>query len=270
MLKQDLYREIARNLDELTGEFVAGSGCSLNAFISSDLIFPEIDHLRGHEVFVPSAVGLAGIARVIASYGAATHGAFVAATLPVVPSTNTDFWVFKRFRTSDMRAAVDRAMGMARMFYLDTYAPVITLVATQYEYTVPSGMDFVGYLQLVPTSGSDYKATDDIKNVFELRQPFWRLEQNVITFDPRRISLSDLDKQPVKVIGQSRPAALGTNNSVVPSQLEEYLIMRSSQILASRRLGQGNEWTLINKQFTDMAENLELYLRTQARGDEVR
>jgi len=262
MLKAELYKEIARNVGCLTLETTATGG-STNSIVSTDMVYPQTDQIRGQEVYIWSGAQ-AYNSRVVASFNTGSDAAHIVPALSAAPSTNSQFILLKQFRIADMKGAVDRAFGIARNLYYDTYYTTITLVASQYEYTVPSGLDAVGYLQLVPTSGSDYMDDSDISSVFEIKRGYWKLEKNIIVFDPRIINMDNYDLKSCRVYGQSRAPAIPSDSSTVPSMLEEYLIAKGSQLIASRI-----DTTKYN-QFKGMADDLEKYLRTQVRGDLVR
>lgn len=269
MLKWELYKEIARNLGDLVLESNPSSA-SVNSIVCSDLIYPQANQLAGNQVFIGTGAA-AGQARVVASYNVGSMALYVTPAFGSLPSTNSAFMVFQSFKDRDYRGVIDRAFGIAKNLYYESYYTTVTLVATQYEYTVPSGMDAVTYLQLVPTSGSDYSSASEIQNQFELKPPIWRLEKNTIIFDPRHVTMTDLDKTLCRVYGQSRPTSMPTDNSTVPSMLEEYLIDRGSQLLAVRNMGRDNsdnkEWTSKYGMWRDNADKLEKYIVTQMRGE---
>jgi hypothetical protein len=265
--KYDLYEAIARNIGDLVAKDTP-SAATATTVDADSLIHPETGQLKGYQFYIYDGAG-AGQTRIITDFLPDNNRLVVDRAFTTTPSINSNFYIFKSIKKEDLDNFVDRAMGLARQVHLDDYCPTMELVATQYEYTVPSGIAFISHLQLVPSGHTDYEADDEVDRVFMLYPPVWRVENNIIMFDPRRISLDNFDEELIRVVGQARPATLGTDNATVPVDLEDYLIARSTQLAVMPKLRHGQEWMTILAGYKDLADKLEGYIRTQQRGQGV-
>jgi hypothetical protein len=188
---------------------------------------------------------------------------------------NSSCLVFDYFHKDEYDNAIDRMMGRARMKFLQEKVGTLALVATQYEYPVPSGMETVFNLRLVPSTGTDYQSDDSTANQTELPPRYWGIEPNVagtylIIIDPRKVNLSVFDKHYIKVLGQGKPEALGTDNATVPNALEEYIIAGATARLAANRIqAKNDQWALKFADNSNIASDLENYISSQRYGKEV-
>jgi len=235
-VKSDLITSVMRNIGDFVLDGVPGSltGSSVDHL---SLIFPLPQQMQGFGFYIYSGAG-AGQERVVGSFNAANHRMVFAQGFGSIPSVNSNFLVTKRFLYSDYKNAIDRYMGIARSKHLVEKVGTIALVATQYEYAVPSGMEYISTLRLVPTGNTAYDDDSIVDTIFEIPPRFWRIEKNVggsyvIAVDSRKISLFDFGGYVCRVNGQGKPDALGTDNATALNQLEEYLIAGASMHMSS-------------------------------------
>ena len=276
--KADLIKSIARNVGDLVLDGVPASlsGSSIDHL---NLIFPLSQQMQGFGFYIYSGAG-AGQERVVGSFNVANRRMVFPQTFASIPSVNSNFLVTKRFLWSDYANAVERYMGIARTRHLIEKVATLALVATQYEYPVPSGMEFINTLRLVPSSSSYYADDSVIEHIYELPPRYWRIERNVggtylISIDSRKINLDSFDNYQVRVYGQGRPDSLGTDNATVVPQLEEYLISSSSMQICSLLPGTQRGLDPRYYMYRDMVKGiggslgLEDYIFTYSRGKQV-
>lgn len=227
-----IYESIARNLGDIYAKGT-GTNCTATTAQSNALTFPNSQQLSGKEIYWYSGAG-AGQARIIASFNVGSHAVIHDYKYDTTPSDNPKFLIFRKFRAEDYESAVNRAIGKVRLVHLDDFVATMALNATQYEYVVPSGMEWISTIKFVPSAGSDYRSNDDIKNISELPPRFWRIEGNqggsrIIAFDSKQVNLNNFDKQICRVEGQCKPDFNGTN---VSESLQEYVITHASMVMA--------------------------------------
>src|SRR3990167_6127739 len=244
-----IYESIGRNLGDV---FAKGTptGATGTTFDSNVLVNPNAQQLVGKEVFWYSGGG-AGQARLVASFDPANNRIIHEQGYETIPTANSSFIIFNQFRSEDYESAMNRSIGKARSLHLDDYVATLSIIATQYEYSVASGMEFISTLRFVPSNGSDYEAVEDIRRIFELPPRFWRIEGNqggsrIIAIDPRQVNLSNYDGQICRMEGQAKPDFVGTQ---VSDSLQEFVIDYASMILASQK--DGNEWARRYYMFRD-------------------
>ena len=236
-VKSDLIISVARNLGDFVLDGVPASltGSTVDHL---NLIYSLPQQMQGFGFYIYSGAG-AGQERVVGSLNAANHRMVFPQVFASIPSVNSNFLVTKKFPYSDYKNAIDRYMGIARSKHLIDKTATLALVATQYEYPVPSGMEYIQTLRIVPSGNTDYAADSIIDNIFEIPPRYWRIERNVggsyvIAIDSRKLTLDEFDDYIVRVNGQSKPEPLGTDNATAISELEEYLINGASMHLASQ------------------------------------
>lgn len=237
-----LYESVGRRLGDI---FVKGTptNATPTAFQSNVLLHRLESQLRGKEVFWYSGSG-AGQARLIASYVASVSSGLIIheQKYDTTPDSTSKFIIFDKFTVEDYESAMNRAIGKAGMVYLADMSATMAIVATQYEYPVPSGLEFIDNIRFVPTQDTDYAANDDVSNVFELHPRYWKIEGNpggsrLIVFDPRKINFDSYNGQVCRVEGQAKPDFTGT---LIPTDLQEFVITFAAMELASQK--DGNEW----------------------------
>ena len=266
MNKIDLVAEVSRILGDLllegTIDSASGSGIA-----DTDIIFPNAGQLRGKEVFIHTGVG-ASQSRVIATYpGIGTIS--VTPSFSPVPTVGDRYFLFDRFRWSDIRGALDSAIRRAREIHLIDGMGTLSLVATQWEYAVPSGLRFIHSLRVVPSGNTDFELDD----TWPIERYAWAVKTNpngsrIISFDPRFIDVADMDNDIVQVLGHRKPndMAVATVESEIP---ENFLINHAAAILCMRRLGEGPEWIERYKYFRGESLRNEGMLNHYARPNSV-
>lgn len=269
MNKTDAIEAIARNIDDLIAKGTVASATATQ-IDSNALIHPITGQLKGYELWVNSGGG-AGQVNIITEFDPTNNRVTFDNAFSPVPSTNASFFIFQRFKKADYDNVINRAMGVCQLVHLNDMVATLQLAGSQYEYLVPSGLDIIHRLRLIPSGHTDYAGDDEVERIFEFRPPLWRIEKNLsgtycIVFDPRRIDLDDYDEEIIKVMGQTKPSTLGTDNAVLDGDLEEYIIAKGSALLALRKITESVEWQQKFAVFRDMADYLEAYIFTQPRG----
>ena len=264
-----VYEVVARNVDDLIhkGTVASATGTTID---STTLIHPLSGQLKGYECYIYEGGG-SGQYKKIIDFTPASKRLTIDPAFTTVPSTNAKFLIFKKFGVEDYENALNRAMGAAKLKHLDEMSGTLGIVGSQYEYNVPSGMEFINTIRLVPSGGSDYSGDDEVNRLFELAPHYWRIEKNYggtyqIIFDSRQINMDTIDGELVKVMGQSKP---DLSSATLPEDLQEYLIAYSSMLLAGRKISEGAEWGNKYNVFKAMVGELEPYIHTPRRGKKV-
>lgn len=268
-----IYESIGRNLGDIFAKGVATNGTG-TTFESRVLVNPNARQLVGKEVFWYSGGG-AGQARLVASFDPANNRIIHEQEYSTIPTEGSAFIVLNNFRSEDYESAMNRAIGKARSVHYDSYVATIAITATQYEYLVASGMEYIESIKFVPSSGSDYQNIEDIAHIFELPPRDWSITGNqggsrIIAIDPRKANLDGFDNQICRVEGQCKPDFTGTT---VSEELQEFVIQFSSMLLASQK--DGNEWARRYYTFRDEVKGrgneagLEALIFSHPRGRKV-
>jgi len=269
MANISVYESIARNLGDL---MIKGTptNATATAFESNALIHPLTDQLKGREVYFFTGGG-AGQARTITAFTPGSNHAVVDPQFSTVPSSNSQFLMFSHWVGEDYENAMNRAMGKTKLIHLNESVATLALVATQYEYLVPSGFEYISNLNLVPSGNTDYGNDDEVNRIFELPPRYWNVLPNakgsyVIAFDPRKINLDTVKDKWINVVGQTKPDFAGT---IISEELQEYIINHASMLLASQRIGENKEWSEKFRLFKDIVKDLEIYIHSNKYGRRV-
>lgn len=268
----DTVKAIARNLGDLILDSTVASAFG-SAMRFDELIHPNPKQLQGKYSYIYKGAG-SGQNRVIGSLNTTTRLIMFSQVFASTPSINsqaiiTDYWDKLQFDNS-----VDRIVGKAKLLFLQDKVATINLVATQYEYAVPSGFQYISTLRLIPSQNTDYDAEDTIGAVFEIPPRFFRIEMNpngsyIIAFDSRKINLDDFDDYWVRVEGQVKPDIGTADTSSIPEDLEEYIIAGASMMLSAQRINENQEWRQKFYMFRDTFRPLEDYIYRHGRGRKV-
>ena len=273
-------RAIAQNIGDLLVDSTVASTTASQIY-NGQFVFTREGQLIGKHLYIDTGAA-AGQSRLIGSLHPANGYVIVAQAFSSVPSVNSTFFITEKANKAEYDNAIDRAFGIARTRYLEDRVATLQLVATQYEYPVPSGMEWISTLRLVPSGNTDYNAASKVDTIFEIPPRYFRNEINavgsyVIVLDSRQINLDDFDEEWVNVIGQAKPSPIGSDNSIVPAELEEYLIAAASMNMASRRMGENQEWVRKFYMFRDEVKGrglsepgLEDYIFRHGRGRRVK
>ncbi len=267
-----IYEAIGRNLGDVLVKGVP-TNCTASMLASPILTEPVIDQLKGKDLFIYMGAG-AGQAREITAFTPGSKAVQIGQSFDTIPTTNSKFLIFSHFKAEDYENAMNRAFGIVRLKNLVETSGTIITVGTQYEYPVPSGMEFVNSLRIVPSGGSnysDYEVESYVNSIYEIPPRNFRIEINplgsyVIAIDPRKISLDFFDGKSLRIMGQSKPDLTGT---VTSEKLQEYIIAEASMIMSSTRIDEGQEWKVKFYMFRDMTKELENYVYTPRRGKQV-
>ena len=273
MADTSIYEAMGRNLGDVLTKGIP-TGCTATTLDSNSLIYPLTDQLKGKEVYIYEGEG-EGQARTISAYTsyAVPTGGRITVNPPftTIPTANSRFLLFDHFKVEDYENAMNRYIGITRLLHLNEKVATMALAATQYEYAVPSGFEYINNLRLVPSSHTDYAEDDEVARVFELPQRYWRIESNasgtyVIAFDARKINLDDFDDEWVNIMGQAKPDFSAAS---MAEDVQEYIIAGASMLLASQRIAENMEWRLKFGMFKQMKDELEVHMFTYRRGKRV-
>ena len=270
-----IYESIARNLGDVEVKGVP-TGCTPTSLDYHRFMNPLSETLVGKEVFIYSGGG-AGQSRMIASYSPSSKRIIIDGPWDTTPTANSKFLIFSHFFTEEYESAMNRAIGMAKPLYLIDKVATMQLAATQYEYAVPSGMEYIRTLRLVPSGNTDYGADDEVNRAFEFPPRYWRIESNpggsyVISFDSRKLDLDNYDKEVVYIMGQAK-AEFGA--TTLPSDVEEYIIAHCSMQLAAQKTLEGDAWQRLFYMYRDQVggrgttPGLEAYIFKYGQGRKV-
>jgi len=272
MDKISLEKAVARNVKDL---IIDAPPASLSAtFLDfSRLIQPREGQLIGRNLYIYSGAG-AGQDRIVTSFDPANNRLSFDQAFGSIPSTNSNCVLFNQYEKVDYDNAVDRLMGRAQLFYYQEAVATLALSATQYEYAVPSGFKFIERLHIVPSGHTDYGADGESQRLFEIPWHKWLIGGNaggtrLIVFDPRKIDLYWLNNESIKVTGQRRVDALGTDNATVPEDLEEYVIEGATMLLYRQKIDSEEEFNRKFKYSQITFSALEEQIRSHIYGREV-
>jgi hypothetical protein len=232
----DLWKNIARNLSDLIVDAVPASMTASTIDLPS-LLQPNSNQLTGRYLYIYAGAGV-DQSKIVGSYNPTLKRLAIPDSFGSVPSINSNFIITSRFSVEDINHAISRYVGLARQRNLMETVGTSTIVGTQYEYPVPSGMRFVNNIRVVPSMGSDYNTDIQTRVQFEIPLRDWRIEPTVdgsyvISIDRRKLDLGPLDGHYISIMGQSRPFVGTVGTSVIPEPLEEYIIAGASAQLAS-------------------------------------
>ena len=263
---------VARNIGDLITDSIPASAAASHVDVAR-LVQSVTDQLKGRDFYVYGGAG-AGQDRIVTGFVPANNRLTFEEVFTTIPSVNSTFLLFNSFTKDDYDNALDRMVGIAETKFLEEKVATMQLVATQFEYAVPSGFEYISTLRLVPSGSSDYELDDYVDRVFEFAPHLWRIEANplgsfVITFDPRKITLDAFDADWVRVVGQAKPAVSPTDNATIPDDLEEYLIAGASALLSLRKIDEKLEWKTKFYQWRDTTKSLEESIFTYRRGKRV-
>ena len=273
MQRIDAIKAISRNLKDL---IVDASPVSLtgSSIMANELIHPDARQLQGKNFYIYSGAA-AGQERIAGSLNPTKRELIFTQVFGSVPSLNSNFILTDYFKKSEYDNALDRYIGIAKIKFLEDKVATLSLVATQYEYTVPSGFEWVSGLRLVPSSNTDYGDSDKVYRLFEIPPRDFRIERNalgsyMIVIDSRKVNLDYYDNHWINVMGQVKPDISATDNATITSDLEEFIVTGASMLLASQRINENREWLTKFYMFRDNLRPLEDYIYRYGRGRKVK
>jgi len=270
--KISIIQQVARNCRDLIVDSVPASYSGSSIDIAK-LIHPRVGQLKGKFLYIYSG-SLAGVDRVITGFEPANNRVSFDQVFGSLPGDAdqmiiTDFWEYSEY--SNM---LNQAMRIARNHFLQDVSATLDMVATQSEYPVPSGMEYVNSLRVVPSGNTNYAADSYASSVFVIEPRMFRIEKtpvgsSVIVIDPRQVELSTFDDSWFRVMGQAKPSILENDSDVVPDDLEAYLIARTTMLISEQRAVENKFWSTKFKTYALMTSDLEEYIYRNAYGKRV-
>lgn len=264
----EAIKSVARNLGDLIVDTTPASlsGSSIDA---AELIQPISGQLKGVKYYSYSPSGVEA-ERIITDFNPDFNRMFFGQA--VTASENTSFILTQYWRKADYDNALNRMIGLARVHNLLDIVATVELVATQYEYVVPSGMEFISHIRLVPSGNTNYRLDSEVAAIHQLQPRYWDIEPNpegsyVIAFDARKVDLNVLDKQLAHIIGQAKPSVGTVDTAEIPAGLDDYIISGASQLLAAQR--KGDDWRSKFVTYRQMTSELEEYIHSRRYGRKV-
>jgi len=268
----DVIKSIARNLRDLIIDSVPASACA--SFVdAADLVQPVSGQLRGNTFYIYSGGGLTQ-ERTVATFTPANNRVGFDYPFTTVPSTNSKFLILDRWDKKEYDNAVDQMVRQAQMRYLEPMVATMTLVATQYEYTVPSGMKFIHSIVMVPSGDSDYPNDEEVNTQVVFPPRYWSVGANplgsyLIMFKSGMVDMDNYDNERTRVMGQAQPSVGTTDASVVPSDLEQYIIDGASMLLSSQMVDEDSRWKTRFYLYRDNTRANEEFIFRHRRGKPV-
>lgn len=246
MNRQDLETSIARILGDLLIEGIVDSGNG-NSIADTELVFAETGLLRGMDIHFKQTTSptISDLARTIATYSQGSLG-FIP-SLAFAPTVGDTYNIYKSLRHADYKAAIEDAHRRASELYLVETSATLALVATQWEYAVPSGFKYIHSIRLVPSVGTDYETLDSLGfNIYQqLDRGSWTVRtlpngSRVIAFDPRYLSLDNYNNYAAIVEGQRRPGSLSSPTFSIEPAIDGYIFASARAMLAPRLIRDAN------------------------------
>ena len=271
MNRYDAIEAIARNI----GDYYTGGTSSSATATTIDAAF-LVEQVTGQigGYWLYARTGTIGQSRVTTDSVPASNRVVVAQTLNPIP-TQSYFTIFRQIPKDQYDHALDTAIRRAKRHYLEDSVATMQMVATQYEYPVPSGMAFVNSIQIVPSGGSDYGSDDEVDRIFHL-DGLWHIRPNpegsrVIVFDPRDIDMDVVDEELVKVFGQAELSVGDYDHSTIPDKLEDYVTNYAAMVISASKISnvEGDPWRAKFQLYKNLADETEPYIHVRARGQEV-
>lgn len=235
--KIDLIKKVARSVEALVIDSTLATPTA-DTFNDKRLAFQNAEQLEGKQVYVYGAPTFTPVDAVIKTFvPGAVPTIRTQPTLSTIPTAGQAYLILDYYKIDELKEAVEDAIKAAGKFYLIPATTTITLIATQYEYTVPSGLNYVNRLHFIPTLGTDFAELDN----FPIPRGVWWIQSKKIVFNPELIDLDDYDKKRVRVCGQGRPPLLELDDATYDDILEEYLVAWATRKLCVKRIAGGGE-----------------------------
>ena len=259
---------VARLLGDLLLEGTIDSATTTQ-IADTELVFALAGQLRGNDLYIHTAtsVTLAHQFRVVAT--SLVGSISVTPAFTIAPTVGDKYNLYSKFKHSDYLNAFNTAIRRAREIGMVEAIATLGLIATQWEYAVPSGFKYIHEIRVIPSVNTDY----DLDDTYPLPRGSWLVRTmpngtQVIAFDPRFVDLDDIDKEIAHVYGQRKPndMIVPTANSEVP---ENFLIYQTAALLALQKITEGPEWDTRYKYFVTEARKAEGAIRRAPRPGSV-
>ncbi len=233
--KIDLIKQILRGVDSLVAEGTVGSAPDNSHFNDESLQFRTANQLEGKQVYNDGNP----------TTSSALIDIFVPGgnpTLSLVPSLlaspTGSYFILDRYLISELKDVAERAIKAAgKSFFVDLTGS-LSVVATQYEYAVPSGFIYIDDMHFVPTSGTPF----DDPAFYSINREHWDIEKGSIVFNPDFINLDRFDGHSIRIIGQGAPNPLTSDSDTYDDILENYLVAWGVSRLSFRRMTESELW----------------------------
>ena len=266
--KIDLIKQLARQMGALLADSTIGSVPNRQVFNDEFLQFANASQLQGKQVY---------------TYGSPTPGSafinnFVPGNVPtiqLIPSLaatpTAGYLILDYYTIDELKEIAERAIKAAGKWHFPEVSGTIAVVATQYEYAVPSEFSFIARMHFVPTSGTAFDDPDQ----FSIPRHWWNIEKGPsgpgrIIFNPEYVDLANYDAEYVRIIGQGMPPLLPNDSSAYTDLLEEYLVAWGVKELSFRRIQEGEMWLAKYRAARDMVTEEEAKIATGVAANAVR
>ncbi len=268
MNRIEVETAVARLLGDLLLEGTVDTA-NTSSIADTELVFALPGQLRGNDLYIHTAtsVTLAHQSRVVATSLVGSIGVTPAFTIS--PTTGDKYNLYNKFKHADYLNAFNTAIRRAREIGMVEAIATLGLVATQWEYAVPSGFKYIHEIRVVPSANTNY----ELETTFPLPRGSWLVRTmpngtQVIAFDPRFVDMGGIDKEIAHVYGQRKPddMTVPTANSEVP---ENFLIYQTAALLALQKIVEGTEWDTRYKYFITEARKAEGAIRRAPRPNSV-
>ncbi len=268
--KIDLLKRVTRNLGVLLVDSVVGSAAS-NLMHDEALEFQNSQQLQGRNLYVFSQVGSAHSTfdRLIKGY---TPGGVP--TIQVAPSWGTNslptigqpYVILDFYKIHEVKSTIEQSIKAAGKWFMPRTYATLTIVASTYEYSVPSGFKYIAHMHFVPST------TDNrLLPQYRIRRDSWSIENSKIVFNPNFIDLNWHNNQMIRIVGQGTPPLLEDDEDTYDDQLEEYLTAYCMRELSFRRMGDANkEWVNKYRAASQTLQEEEPLISTSVFPDSVR
>lgn len=236
--KIDLIKRVVRNMQAMVVESNIGVATN-NTLVDANLFFQNNEQLKGKYLYAYGTPTYSAFHRLITNYGG-TPTVQVAPSwgTSAAPTLNQSYFIMDGYRIEDLKDLAEQAIKAAGKHYFPRTYATFQVVATQYEYTIPSGMAFISELHFVASGSTEHSELDQ----FAIPRKVWSVGNSKIVFNPEVIDLDTYDDNYIQMIGQSRPPLLANDHSTYDDILEEYLVAYCERELSKRRIGEGQEW----------------------------
>jgi hypothetical protein len=236
--KIDIMKDVLRGMEALAIDSRA-KVATQNIIQDDTLPFANTNDIRASYLYAYGTPTHTAFSRVITGFnGIPTIQVAPSWGTASVPTINQTYMIIRGYKADDIQHTVKRAMQEAGKWHFPNMVGTIAAVASQYEYSVPSGFLYVNNMHFVPTSGSDTSSLD----YYEIPRNVWTIEGKKIVFDPRYIDLGIVENRYIRIFGQGKPPPLDNDHDTYDDLLENYLIAYSIRELYRRRIGEGTEY----------------------------
>ncbi len=223
-LRQELAKMVQ---DYLAG--VADATTSTSSIVDADLTGYNNDHFNGWEVFAPD------VTTPVASQ--VTDFVKSSGTLSIAPAitgmTSGKAWELhdptNKFRVHEYHTAINRAIdALSRLILIDKVDETLSLVASTYEYNIPSGFLAIDSIYMETSTASLFEARP-------IDSWLWKVVNKatpVIVFN--RDHWSPTASRDLRLIGQAKQATLSAESSTCALPTHFVLALARGELHAAK------------------------------------